>query len=262
MKPAKLLSICFFLSLSFLSCDKNSSDSGVIVESIEASINFDLSARSNWLFYVHDKRYEFTNVNGTLSAIPYNSEKPYVFPSSTESGNIRILLYSPNYGRTREAAKVPPSLENQSTLERFTNCDILKGEYQGTAQPHLTNITLYHENALLDFQTINIPSNAQVYIRQIHDQTITPLRDTTDPTQYKAIIFPHNHLFQIIVGVKTENKTYETPLAPLSRKEISYPDGVGNSAIIVFTAAINAEDELVIENLQREAFSKKWPIKQ
>lgn len=249
----------FYLS----SCDRSSPipDSGTILETIEATINFDLSSRTNWKLYAGDKRYQFTVDGSTLYAKPYGSSKPFVFPHSTGTGKMQLLLFPPDYGKTRSESTLPPNFENQSTYEKFMACDMLKAEYSGMINPNLQNITLYHENALLNFNVTNIPQNANVFIGQIRYQKIKPLKDGSDPTSYKAIVFPTNYYKSINLVVETDHKTYSTTLeSSKTRMPSHYPEGLGNSAVVSFHAFINEQDELEIENLKREAFSKEWPI--
>lgn len=264
MKLIKLFCFTCWGIFYLTSCDKNDPipDNGTIVESIEATINFDLSARKDWKLYVGGKRYQFTINGNTLSASPENSSKPFVFPTSSGTGKVQLLFYPNNYGKTRDESTPPPNLEKQETPDKFMVCDMLKAEYSGAVSQHLKDITLYHENTLLDFKVTGVPENARIYISQLYYQAIKPLRSSDDPTAYKAIVFPYNNFNTVYLGIEIEGKIYSASLNTGKTRMPSYPDGLGNSAIISFHAFINEQGNLIIENLERKSFSKSWPINQ
>lgn len=231
---------------------------GVSVYSIEAEGNFDLSQRKDWVLTIESIRYDAAIEGNKLTGTSKN--KPYEFSPGVEVGSVRVLFYPPNYGRTRDEASMPPIIEDQSTLEKFIKCDPLSTSYAGKVGENLKGITLYHYNALLSFEVNDLPEGAKVFIEQTHSQKVTPLRSAGNPEAYKAIVFPYNQ--DVALRVETPHGIYRTPVlgnGGRTRMPI-HPEGIGSSALVTFNACINEENELVIENLNRKAWCKEWPI--
>lgn len=231
---------------------------GVSVYSIEAEGNFDLSCRKDWVFTVESIKYDVEIEGNKLTGTSNN--KQYEFEPGAEVGNLRILFYPPNYGRTRNEAIMPPFIEDQSTPDKFMKCDPLSSPYAGKAEENLKGITLYHYNALLSFEVNDLPEGSKVYIEQTHNQKVTPLRDAGNPEAYKAIVFPYNR--DVVLRVETPHETYRTLVLGNNRgtRMPALPEGIGSSALVTFKACINQQNELVIESLNRKAWSKEWPI--
>ncbi|MDL2305793.1 hypothetical protein LJC72_10720 [Bacteroides sp. OttesenSCG-928-D19] len=235
---------------------------GVDVQSFEASCNFDLSARSNWDLSLGAEPYYFT-VEGNRLIGTSPKDKPYHLPYEMENGNVQALLIPPNYWRKWSSSQKVPLIDDQSTPEKFMLCDPLRGPYTGKAEENITGIYFYHYNALLSFVVEDAPEGSKVFVEQMYDQKITPLPDANNPNAYKAIVFPHNK--NVVIVVETGSKTYKTLLFnnPQTRDTMSYyPDGIGSSTVLTFTARINEEDELVVENINRKTWSKEWPVGQ
>lgn len=260
---AYLYCLCF----AFYSCDnsdpnKNAPQS-VRLLGIEASINIDLSARKDWKLSVYNYTYAFEIEGGKLSAEPANFSDPYTFEitANDKRGRAIMTLMSPDYFKPGESSALPANIRDQSTPEKFLSCDVLRGDYNGQAKENI-DVALFHENALLMFNTVDLPEDAEVYIYEDRNkQIITPLRDTEDPTSYKAFIFPQNYLFTVYVIVKINGKEYGKTLKPEveTRMNISYPDGIGHSAIITFNVLIDKEDKLQVEDLTLKKFQWTWP---
>ena len=256
---------CFCMAIS--SCDTTDpykdAPQTVRLLGVEARINIDLSARKDWKFDVHTKPYTFQIDGNNLSAVPEDLSKPYTFEvtANNKSGEAIMTFMSKDYFKPGQSSALPADIEDQSTPEKFLNCDVLRGHYTGDATENIS-VTLFHENALLMFNTVDLPEDAEVYIYELYNkQTITPLRDAEDSTSYKALVFPNNYLETIYVLVKTNGKEYAETLVPLykTRANISYPKGIGHSAIITFNVLIDENDELLIKDLKEKSFSKEWP---
>lgn len=233
----------------------------VPLRGVEASTNIDLSARKDWTFSVYNYPYTFEIDGGNLSATPVNQSNPYSFEvaANSKTGRAIMTFMSKDYFKTRETGILPANIEDQSTPGKLLACDVLRGDYNGDAMENIS-VSLFHENALLMFKTADLPEEAKVYIYESHNkQTIAPLRDAGDPASYKAIVFPQNYLYGVFVVIKANGKEYKKRLAHTTRMNISYPDGIGHSAIITFNVLIDEEDELQVKDLEMKAFNKNWP---
>lgn len=245
---------------------------GVAVETIEASASFDLSFRDrdNWVLYMGGYAYDFTvdnKNNKSIQAIT-PQEKPFRFEYGQEkaSGKEMLYFYSAKYGRPTQANLVKAHIEEQSTIEKFIICDPLMGPYTGAVTGHISGISLYHVNALLDFKLVDIPQDAIVRIRQVNGQEIIPLCKSVEEQAYQAIVFPYNKNTDLVLVVQIGNKTYTTLIFPQSFKDedtrmnISYSDGIGNSSVTTFTARLGEDNKLLIESRKRIPWTKYWPI--
>lgn len=268
MTLTKLLNVLCLAGLGvfIFSCDNSSSyddrPESVKVLSVEASTNFDLSARSNWKFLVHGCYYSYEIVGNKLIATPASTSDTFAFSvtSTNKSGYAVLTFISPNYFKTRSELVVP-DIQDQSTPEKFMACDVLRGEYNDVAKSEIS-VTFFHENALLQFETIDFPDDAKVYVEQKYGQVINPLRDKEDPAKYRAIVLPQNYQYNVYIVVETGGKTYKTPMRekPRTRTNITYFDGLGQSAVVNFKVRIGDEDKLIIEDYDEASFVKTWPI--
>lgn len=256
------------LALSFVACDNSNPNidqpQSVPVLRVEASTNFDLSARQNWQFYVHGYPYNFQIDGNSITANPVSHSKTFAFSVTTtdKTGSAIITFMPENYLKTRGESYIPPNLEDQSTPEKFMTCDVLRSQFSGRAEQELS-VTFFHENALLIFNIAGFPDDAKVYIEQIYNQTITPLQDTASPTEYKAIVFPENYPKDLTIVVKTAEKTYRRALGfPITRLNMKYPDGIGHSGIVSFTVEPHEEGALVFKDLNYKSYAREWPITQ
>lgn len=256
---------CFCIALH--SCDNSDpyKDAPYSVQllGIEASINIDLSVRKDWTLSVYNYPYTFEIDGSKLSAAPANHSNPYLFEvaANDKTGRAIMTFMSKDYFKTRESATLPANIEDQSTPNKFLSRDVLRGDYSGDAMENIS-VTLFHENALLMFKTVNLPQGAKVYIYEGYNrQTITPLQDTEDPTSYKALVFPQNILSNVYAIVKVGEKEYKEVLKSRNgtRMNISYPDGIGHSAVITFNVLIDENDKLQVEDLEMKTFNKNWP---
>jgi len=264
-----LATICFsILSIGLLSCEDDKEKIGVAVESIEAEAGFDLSNRSDWVLLMGGYVYDFTvsgnKLKGSFRETPYYFS--YGLPSA--NGSEEISLFHPNYLGTKTKTSPPePRIIDQSTLYKLTYYDPLRGPYIGDIVPNIKNITLYHFNALLSFRLSDIPKEAKVTVRERNIYTILPLQDEEDKAVYKAIVSPSNRNDNLVLIVEVNGKTYETiirwDMAKAKTKGSAYHfDAIGDSSLLTFTARIDAEDKLVIEDMEIEGWSTSWPISQ
>lgn len=264
--------LCFAaLGILALSCEKTTPyyyPDSVKVLKVEASTNFDLSARSAWHFLVHGCDYAFEIEGNKLIATPSKTSETFAFSVSiTDNTGSAVIRFMPaDYFKTRSTGgggTIVPNIEDQSTPEKFMACDVLSGKYEGLAKEEIA-ITFFHENALLQFETIDLPDDAKVYIEQKYDQMITPLRDKEDPAKYQALVLPQNYPHEVYVIVEANGKIYKTPLQERKRTRTSmtFFDGLGQSALVDFNVRITDKDELVIEEYKQTDFVKAWPITQ
>ncbi|NDV84095.1 hypothetical protein [Bacteroides sp. 51] len=258
--------ICCFCIATY-SCDSTDpykdAPQTVRLLGLEASINIDLSARKDWQLLVYNHPYAFEIDGNKLSATPQNPSNPYAFEvtANNKNGHAIMTFISRDYFKTRATGSLPANIKDQSTPEKFLSCDVLRGDYSGTAMENIS-FSLFHENALLMFKTVDLPADAEVYIHEEHHrQMITPLRDAEDPDSYKALVFPGNYLYTLHVIVKTGGKEYEKRLKPVheTRMDIPYPRGIGHSAIITFNVSVDENDKLQINDLEEKKFTKDWP---
>lgn len=262
MKQIAILYILIILCL--ISCDKtdldNSPKDEIVVQTIEATANFDLSARKDWVVYVGSQRYHF-ETEGNKLRITSPAEEPFSFPYEATTGNIIIQMVPKDYGKERAESKIPFIIEDQSTIERFMNADRLRFAYNGEAKTNITGITIYHFNTLLTFSVSNLPEDAKVYIEQIYDQKITPLKEDKAINSFKAIVFPNNQYVSLLI--ETPGKSYKAIVPPLpTSRSPGMAIGTGNSSILSFDAEINGDDELEIKNYRKTSLSSEWPISQ
>lgn len=260
---------CFAaLGTFILSCDRSDPNidhpQSVKVLSVEASTNFDLSARSDWNFSVHGCDYSFVIDGSKLIATPSKASETFAFSITvTDKRGYAVLTFSsPHYFKSRAEAIIP-NIQNQSTPEKFMLCDVLRAEYNAEAMQDIS-ITLFHENSLLDFEAVDLPADAQVYIKQVHNQTIHPLKYSVEPVKYRALVLPQNYEPDVYVVVETGGKKYKTQLRdrPTTRQSMPHFEGIGQSAVVKFKVRINDEDELVIEDYDIKHLVKEWPITQ
>lgn len=230
---------------------------------VKATINIDISARKDWKFNVRGYPYTFEVDGGTLSAEPEDYYRPYTFEvtANKKEGRAIMTFLSKDYFKPGQSSALPANIEDQSTPEKFISRDVLRGDFNGLASEKIS-VYLFHENALLMFKTVDLPEDAEVYIYEDYNkQTITPLRDAEDRSSYKALIFPNNHLFTVYVIVKANGKEYEKMLSSRydTRANISYPEGIGHSAIINFNVLIDENDKLQVKDLKMKKFQYDWP---
>lgn len=284
MAKRNYLSKVFFSILSpfiLISCSDNAitpdESQGVAVERIDANINFSLEHRQDWTLSLSNYKYNYTINDNVLNATA--SGEPFRFRTTetTANGSHEILLRSPLYGSLsvfetqtqNRAMNQIFYIGDQTTEEKLTICDVLRGPYIGNITGHLKGITLYHMNALLDFTLTNIPSNAEITIlsKTGHDPYIKPWRNGS---ACKAIVLPNCDTEDLILRIKMNNKTYEKLISwtsaeekePTKRSLPTQFGKLGNSTLLQFEARINAEDELVIEHLNIEFWSTRWPLTQ
>lgn len=284
MAKQNYLSKVFFSILSpfiLISCSDNAitpdESQGVAVERIDANINFSLEHRQDWTLSLSNYKYNYTINGNVLNATA--SGEPFRFrpTETTANGSHEILLRSPLYGSLsvfetqtqNRAMNQIFYIGDQTTEEKLTICDVLRGPYIGNIVSHLKDITLYHMNALLDFTLTDIPDDAEVTIlpKIGYDPYIKPWRDGSS---CKAIVLPNCDTEDLTLCIKTKNKTY-VKLIPWTSAEEKEPTKrslpvqfgkLGNSTLLQFEARINAEDELVIEHLSIEFWSTRWPLTQ
>ena len=256
---------CFCMAIS--SCDgkdpNKDAPQSVQLLGIEASSNIDLSARKDWTLSVYNYPYAFEIDGKTFTAVPENRSNPYSFEATAndKTGRAIMTFKSKDYFKPGQSGALPANIEDQSTPEKLLSCDVLRGDYLGEARENIS-VSLFHENALLMFKTVDLPEDAEVYIYEGYNkQTITPLRNVEDPASYKALVFPGNYLFTVFVIVKVDGKEYRKELKPQrgTRMNIPYPDGIGHSAIITFNVLIDEEDKLQIKDLEEKSFTRDWP---
>jgi len=259
-----ILSSLFFATLfivAFSSCDKDKDEpgikDGVVVKTAEASADFDLTTRKDWAFFIGGYTYNFTIEGNKLSAISAR-DSHFRFQYGETTGSTSFLLYPKDYGKgVRDEMVKKPIIENQSTKERFLNCDPLRAIFSGDVSENLKGAAFKHYNALLMFNVLDLPEDAEVLVKQLYDQTITPLQDEEDPTLYKAIIFPENE--KPILVVNTNEKKYEVQIqrgAGSPRMNIS--SGLSNNTVVSFKAIINEDDQLIISDLDGKSNSSDW----
>lgn len=263
--------LCFgVLGLSFFSCDSSNdyvdAPAAVFVRKVEAQANFDLSARSGWKFYVGGYEYAFDMEEGKVVATPFSEATTFSYLEPLTGGQMYVVtkLVPENYLKTRAflpggGSTIVANLENQGTLEGFTACDVLYQEYLGTAKENLM-VQLLHENALLRLGTINLPEDAKVYVKQIHNQKITPLKQTE--TEYQAIVFSNNTPSDIAIVVEANGKIYESNLysVAISKKDVGR-GGIEHGTVISCTAEI-INEKLTVKLLSAKFSSSEWPITQ
>lgn len=261
-----LCACCFCMAVC--SCDgtdpEKDTPHSVLLLGIEATTNIDLSARKDWTLSVYQHPYTFEIDGGTLLAAPQNSDNLFAFEvtANNKTGHAILTFMARDYFQPGQSSALPANLSDQSTPEKLLSRDVLRADYTGTANENIS-VSLFHENALLMFNTNGLPDDAEVYIYESYNkQTITPLRDAADPTAYKALVFPNNHLFTLYAVVKANGKEYGQMLRSRhnTRMNISFPDGIGHSAIVTFTISIDENDELLVENLVMKTFQKDWPV--
>lgn len=254
------------LTVGILSCEDDKEKIGVAVETIEAEAGFDLSDRSDWVLimggYVYDFTVDGNQLTGSCRETPYHFS--YGLPSA--NGAEEVCLYHPDYLRTStKLSPREPEIIDQSTLFKFTYYDPLRGPYIGDIVPNIRNITFYHFNALLNFKLSGIPEDAKVTIRTENIYTILPLQDGEDKAVYKAIVPPSNRKESLSLIVEVNGKAYEAIIRWDTAKERTKGfahnfDAIGDSTLLTFTARIDAEDKLVIEDMEIEGWSTNWPI--
>ncbi|NDV57206.1 hypothetical protein [Bacteroides sp. 519] len=253
----------FLFMMLLASCEKNPEESpkdGVAIHTIEATANFDLSARKDWIVYVGSEKYNF-EIEGNKLFITSPQGGYYHFPYGAKTGNIIIQMAPKDYGKTRTDAKLPPNLEDQSTALKFRNCDRLRFVYTGEAKEDLTDLSVYHFNSLLTFNITNLPVGANIHIEQAYSQDVIPYQEDSNIDAFKAIVFPNNQDMKLIIN--TNEKTYSAiiPHSATKVRDTGMASGTGNSSIISFSAEIN-DEELKIYNYKKLNYSKEWPISQ
>lgn len=269
----------FLSTFILMACSDNNAfpddPQGVAVERIDATMNFNLEHRQDWTLSLGSCKYNYTVTDNTLSATANGEPFRFRPAQTTANGSQEILLCSPLYGSLSvfetqvENRAMSPILYigDQTTEEKLTICDELRGPYVGNITSHLQGITLYHMNALLDFTLTNIPDNAEVTIlsKVGSDPYIKPWRNGS---ACKVIVLPYCDTEDLTLCIKMNNRTYKKliPWASAEEKEPakrSLPTQfgkLGNSTWLQFEARINAEDELVIEHMNIEFWSSRWPL--
>lgn len=293
MKSSKLL-VCSTLLLALSTCmltscentrhmDPEPDKEGIAVETIEGTAAFDLSARSDWSLVVGKpsgggiKGYSYEySVDGSkiTASSSAGTEFRFAYGQKISYGEPAIMLIARNYGiKTRNVGQRTPNLENQSTVEKFTICDPLIGRYEGEVTPNLKNIQFNHVNALLTFSIDNLPANAEVCIKMFN-QYIAPLQENNGGTSsYKAIVLPNTPLnsSNLVLLIKAGEKVYEKNIPNTENKQTrsdvyvpptSDNSTLDNSTVLSFTAYIDTEDQLQIDNVEKKSRTKVWPILQ
>lgn len=255
-----LLPFVAFLS----SCSDNNeaiTPKGTAVKSIEASTNFDLSHRSDWVLSMSGYKYDFTVDGNALKGIPQDEPFHYSYGQETTNGATEFILRPP-VKDTRDIGPVIPPTADQSTWEKLIGYDLLRGIYSGNVVENITGVTFLHHDALLDFTMTNLPPNAQVFVVQWDgDQIITPFYDE-ETESYKAIVAQQNTLQSIYIMVEANGKRYFTSLHSESDETRSMAYNKFTSAVVNFNVDVNDEEEtLEVGKLKIDYFSKEWPLR-
>lgn len=199
------------------------------IKNIKGSSGIDLSGRNDWSFFLGDKEYVYKIDDSVITATP--KDKPYNVPYKVDnSGNVlpiseqeglEVRLFAKDYYYPGGCGECPPkpNVKDQSTVEKFHQADMLYGRFSGIPSSDLTGIRLKHYNALLDFNTKDMPADAVITVATF-DQ-ITPLADAAD--HYKAVVVPST-IGTPIVRVTTADTTYNLEVKNESGVRIVMPD--------------------------------------
>lgn len=203
-RNALLLALTISLSVGFVSCsdDDKKEEKGIPVQTIVATSDIDLSDRAGWMLRVgymfnSPNTYNYMIDGKKLTASSPTGE-PYYFEKHFKEGDklnsatgLTIRLASPEYYRkTKETGPTPPLIQDQSTSEKLLNADLLSGEYTDVVSKDVKDVTLTHDNALLDFVAEGIPTGAKVIVYQSFAREITPysLANSQSKLQFQAIV--------------------------------------------------------------------------
>jgi len=213
----RLLCLLSTTTLFYTSCDKDEKDQPakkvIPVTNIQVSSKIDLSARSEWSFFLGDKEYVYQINNSAITATPKN--QPFNIPYKEDnSGNIipikegdglQVRLFAKGYYYGTVCGDCPPkpNTKDQTTLEKFRQADILYGIFTGVPSPELTGIKLVHQSALLDFSVQDLPADAQVTV--FGQEPTQPFADADN--HYKAIVLSRTN-GPALVRIQTADTTY------------------------------------------------------
>jgi hypothetical protein len=249
----------------FISCRKDSKvNSGKItvpVETLKAGVeNTDISIRSNWKLVLYHSYY-IAKVNGdTVTGTP--EAKPHSFLTGSDDlmpllpdEEPGIFFFSvgyidgPEFLVVKDGPPAFPNIRDQATLNDLVNADMLFGKYSGFALKNLSNIKLVHANALLDFETENLPAGAELKLLDL-GRPFTPFQ--YEANHYQAIVTGNWHsTTNTSVSVKTATKEYKADI-------INNADLKGNTRYH-FKLTLNNE-QLVVENLDTSSWgAAQWP---
>lgn len=271
MKQIKFFQLAMLLPfMALTSCNDNNevdAPKGTPVMSIEASTNFDLSHRSNWILGMSGYRYNFTVEGNTLRATPQDEPFHFGYGQGTTNGATEFVLYPPaDTNDTRAVGPIIPPTADQSTWEKLISYDLLRGIYAGNVVEDITGVTFIHHDALLDFTVTNLPANAKVFVFQWSGkQKIIPFYDE-ETESYKAIVAQQNTRKTLYIVVEANGERYFTSLYNESDETRSMAYNAFTSAVLSFNVKMEAEEEneektLVVEKLNVDYYSKEWPLR-
>lgn len=226
----KLLSYLFTVSLLLgllCSCsDDNDGDNkseGIAVKSVTATSCIDLSDRKDWNIrfgyaWAGGIFYNF-KVDGKNISADSPKKDSYRFDERSKEGE-KAGIYTTTYLRfvpegyfpmdnsgLKSTEPIPPAIQDQSTFEKLIKADALFCNYEGIVTPNMKDVKFIHENILLEFETINIPENAEIRITGSSGNfAIIPYKASTN--NYKAISLPKISGATNYIVVKVGEESY------------------------------------------------------
>jgi len=269
MKLFKIYLLLLPLSI-IISCnndDPKEEIQGVEVKSVNAISCVDLSNRSDWEFRVMNIPYDYT-ANGKNIMAKVKEQSYYFHNSYPQGTNIPIgggpviQLVSPDYyavEKSKSTPPLPPNIHDQTSIEKLRKADVLSNYYYGNVSEDLVNVELTHANALLEFELINIPSDAEVKVSSYMD--ITPYRE--EDNNYKAIVLAEGGEYDATISVRIGGTPYQVSVLSATSKSSPLPASgyILRDTHYKFTVKFDEDKKsLSIENMQRTKWSKQYPI--
>lgn len=253
------LIITSLIIIAGASCNNDDAEGkqGIAVDSVTAVPCVDLTNRAGWLLrigYGSPSYYKYTVHGKTISASPQN--EPYRFEKSLKPGDevpiasgAYIYFSSPQYlhpAKTDVSYNVP-DISDQSTIEKLYNADLLYSVYTGKVSNHLTDVSLIHANAMLEFELLDIENETELRINSARLR-ILPYQDKINPFLYRAIVPGIDGEYNAGVMMQIDGETYNADLTEHTKTDTHYK----------FTVHFDKKQKkLLIENLQESKWSEE-----
>ncbi|GEM_PF-4542939 len=240
----------------------------VIVETVEAEANFDLTSRSDWNLTVESTEYQATINGNKVTGIPVE------YPHYAYYGGMDVFVYLHHPGLSTEALRAEQivPIKSQNTKEKLWMYDILEADCIATE--NITGAKLKHWGTLLEFTISGLPDDAELFLTERNNTIVWPYRNEEKPDMYQAILNPANNHQSIALVIRTADGVYgqviDTTKSTIveSRMYLNTERNLLKGVMFTFNAKVEAIEEgedkkltISIEDLIANT-SGNWPVTQ
>lgn len=261
------LAVILLFSGCLFSCSDDGEDDkpeAVAVKSVEIVSCIDLTQRKDWnLRFGYGWRdgifYNFKIDGKNISADSpkkdlYHFDEEYKEGQKLGPSNNTYIRFVPDgyfpmdNSELRSTPPTPPAIQDQSTLEKLIKADALFCSYEGIVTGDLKDVKFIHENVLLEFETIDIPENAEIRLMGSSGRfDITPYK--VSEGNYKVIILSKIPGGTNYIAIKIGEDSYNLEFNYNRESDIHH----------IFKLRLDNE-KLVIENMKSSIWSEDGDV--